>query len=244
MNIEIVIPILNEEKTLRKQVFHLKSHLRKYDQLGHKFIITIADNGSTDRSSLIGSEIARTVSGIKYVKLAERGVGRALKRCWQDSEAEVIGFMDLDFATDLNHLEQCWALLRKKEIDIVCGTRNQKESNVVNRSLKRTITSRTLNAIIRIVFRTSFTDAMCGFKFLKRNALPTILENGVGFDDWFFSSEILIVAEHLNLNINELPVSWIDDKDSKVRILGLTMMYLKDIVILKRKLSITPSKIS
>jgi hypothetical protein len=74
---------------------------------------------------------------------------------------------------------------------------------------------------------------MCGFKFLKRESLSIVLENGIGFDDWFFSTELLIVAEYVNLSIYDLPVTWTDDRNSKVKILELTKMYLIDMIRLK-----------
>jgi glycosyltransferase involved in cell wall biosynthesis len=199
-------------------------------------VITIADNGSTDRSPLIGEEISNSIKGVKYLKIGQRGVGLALKKSWLDSDAHIIGFMDLDFATDLKHLEQCWEILGQKEYDIVCGTRNKKHSQVINRSLRRTFISRVYNKLIRTIFQTKFTDGMCGFKFLKRDSLPIILENGIGFDDWFFSTELLIVAEHVHLNVYDLPVTWTDDRNSKVKILELTKMYLIDMIRLKMML--------
>ena len=233
MKIEIVIPILNEEKTLRSQIVYLQSYLKANNINGHSFTVTIADNGSTDRSALIGSEIANSTEGIRYLKLDERGVGRALKRSWGESDADILGFMDLDFATDLKHLEECWEILQNKSYDIVCGSRNMKDSHVINRSLKRTIISKTLNMIIRVYFHTNFTDGMCGFKFIKRDALAIVLKNGVGFDDWFFSTEILVVAEYMNLRIYDLPVTWTDDRNSKVKILELTKLYLDNMKRLK-----------
>lgn len=233
MKIEIVIPVLNEEKSLRHQVLYLKDYLTTQKDQANTFVLTIADNGSTDCSPLIGTEIANSIEGVKYLKIDRRGVGLALKRSWLGSDADIIGFMDLDFATDLKHLEQCWEILKQKEFDIVCGTRNRKNSHVINRSFKRTLISRIFNILIKTIFRTKFTDGMCGFKFLKRESLSIILENGIGFDDWFFSTELLIVGEYMNLNIYDLPVTWTDDRDSKVKIFELTKMYLIDIIRLK-----------
>jgi glycosyltransferase involved in cell wall biosynthesis len=233
MKIEIVLPILNEEKSLSQQVGHLKDYLKTHEGQGNTFLLTIADNGSTDRSPLIGAEIANSIEGVKYLKIGQRGVGLALKKSWLDSDADIIGFMDLDFATDLKHLEQCWEILRQKEYDIVCGTRNKQHSHVINRSLRRTFISRVFNVLIKTIFHTKFTDGMCGFKFLKRESLSIVLENGIGFDDWFFSTELLIVAEYVNLSIYDLPVTWTDDRNSKVKILELTKMYLIDMIRLK-----------
>ena len=233
MKIEIVIPILNEERTLRSQIVHLLDFLEKNNSKGHTFTVTIADNGSTDQSGQIGREIVNSMAGTRYLKFDVRGVGRALKKSWTESDADIVGFMDLDFATDLKHLDQCWEILQLKRYDIVCGSRNKKDSHVINRSFKRTVISKVFNSIIRVYFQTDFTDGMCGFKFIKRDALPIVLKNGVGFDDWFFSAEILIVAEYMNLSIYDLPVTWTDDRNSKVEILELTKQYLVNMKKLK-----------
>lgn len=52
---------------------------------------------------------------------------------------------------------------------------------------------------------------MCGFKFLKRSVYPQLHKNGAESDGWFFSTELLTIAEWFKLKIYELPVQWTDD---------------------------------
>lgn len=233
MKIEIVLPILNEQETLKQQIHKLKNFLEKKQNYGHEILITIVDNGSTDRSSDIAEELVHSCKNLKLVKIEKRGVGIALKQGWQDSTADVIGFMDLDFATDLKHLTEAWSKLENEEFGIVCGTRNKRESSAINRTLKRTLISKSLNYILKIVFRTKLSDGMCGFKFLRRQHLEVILNHGIGFDGWFFSTEMLIIAEREGIEIFELPVTWVDDRKSKVKILQLSMEYIANIIELK-----------
>jgi glycosyltransferase involved in cell wall biosynthesis len=170
---------------------------------------------------------------VSYLRIDKKGVGLALKTAWLNSEAQVIGFMDLDFATSLNHMKEAFNSLEYNGFEIVCGSRNLQNSVVKNRKVSRTISSKALNAIIRTVFKTKFTDGMCGFKFLHKRNLPTILRNGLGFDGWFFSTEMLIVAEYSGLSIHDLAVNWNDNRNSKVRIARLSARYLCEIYKLK-----------
>ena len=92
-----------------------------------------------------------------------------------------------------------------------------------DRQLKREITSRGYVAIIRATFpRLKITDAQCGFKALSRRAVEVIvpkIENRM----WFFDTELLILAHQAGLTIRELPVRWVEDRDTKVKILSTAM---------------------
>ena len=66
--------------------------------------ITIADNGSTDDMPRIGRELAEKYPDVFYTRIEQRGRGRALKRVWSESDADIVGYMDMDLSTDLNAL--------------------------------------------------------------------------------------------------------------------------------------------
>lgn len=234
MRVEIVIPVLNEEKTLERQIQHLVDFLQDVSGYGHDVSITIADNGSTDLTEIIGLQLDARYKSVKYRRIDRRGVGLALKTTWTESNADIVGLMDLDFATNLEHLKEAWDLLDTDDYDVVSGNRNSKFSVVQNRKAVRKWTSRSLNFLVKKVFSTNFSDGMCGFKFLRSKNVPLILENSIGFEGWFFSTELLIVSEYLNLRVAEIPIRWVDDRDSKVKIVGLTIEYLRNILVLRR----------
>ena len=234
--IEITIPILNEESTLDAQVRKIIDFIAHHlDDLASINLI-LADNGSTDSTPIIARALEREFERVHYLRLEERGVGRALKASWEDSGAFIVGYMDLDLATSLDHLRPALELLLSDHSDIVTGSRLAKGSRVVGRSLLRNITSRGFNLILKIVFQTSFSDGMCGFKFLKRSNLEQLRAAGAVSNGWFFATEILITAEYLGLRIGDLPVEWTDDPNSKVKIGRLVVEYLKAMRVLRRRL--------
>lgn len=234
--IEITIPILNEESTLDKQVRKAHHFIeRNFGDLAQITII-LADNGSTDATPEIARLLAQELVGVHYLRLAQRGVGRALKASWGQSKSEIVGYMDLDLATDLRYLRPALEKLCTDQADIVTGSRLAKGARVIGRSSVRNFTSRCFNLIIKTFFLTSFSDGMCGFKFLKRNCLEKLMGAGAESDGWFFATEILIAGDYLGFRIYDLPVEWTDDPNSKVKIGKLAIEYLKAMFILHRRL--------
>lgn len=234
--IEITIPILNEEATLHQQVH--KAH--RFIETSLKDLgpirIVLADNGSTDSTFEIAQLLTQELTNVDYLRLEQRGVGRALKASWKQSEADIVGYMDLDLATDLRHLRSALERLISDQADIVTGSRLAKEARVIGRSPLRNLTSRCFNAIVKIFFRTSFSDGMCGFKFLKQSHLKNLMEAGAQSDGWFFATEILITGEYLGYRVSDLAVEWTDDPNSKVKISKLAIEYLKAMQELRRRL--------
>ncbi len=232
--IDIVIPVLNEAKTLEVQVEKLLDFVNDRKDLDIAFMVTIADNGSTDATLAIALEIARKFMNVRVVSVGSRGVGLALKSAWNTSKCDFVGYTDLDLATNLRHLIEVEAALLGS-FDCVFGSRLLPESVVVGRSLKRTITSKIFNRVVRYALNTSISDGMCGFKFLKRELLPGIYQEGADSDGWFFCTEIAVAAESAGNRILEIPVFWKDDQESKVKIPSLTIEYLKDILKFRRR---------
>ena len=234
--IEITIPVLNEQDTLKTQIEKILSFInkecKKYGEIG----LVIADNGSTDKTQEFSKELEANSTQVRYLRLEQRGVGRALKASWQSSTADIVGYMDLDLATDLKHLHQVFDALLNKNFEIVAGTRLAKESIVIGRTPLRNFTSKVFNKILNFKFNGSFTDGMCGFKFLKRAILNDLIMSGADNDGWFFSTELLVVADYKKYKLLDLPVVWTDDPNSKVKIIKLSIEYLKAMNILKKRL--------
>ncbi|MCR6652800.1 MAG: glycosyltransferase [Cellvibrionaceae bacterium] len=234
--IEVTIPVLNEERTLEQQVLkvleHFQAQLNRFEDIN----LVIADNGSTDRTPEIARRLEAQYHNVKYLRLDKRGVGLALKSSWGASGADIVGYMDLDLATDLRHLGEALDILVSRKADMVAGSRLARGAKVIGRSPVREVTSRAFNMIVKTWFRTKFTDGMCGFKFLRRSCLPELMRRGACNDGWFFSTELLVVAEHLKMKVEDLPVTWTDDPDSKVKIGRLAIEYLKAMRALKAKL--------
>ena len=236
MTFDVTIPVLNEEATLEQNVRILYRFLNDHFPQRRQWRIVIADNGSTDRTPDLARQLAAELPEVALVMVPRRGVGLALKTSWSQSEADIIGYMDLDLATDLSHFPEAYRAIAEADHDLVYATRLHPASEVINRTFKREVASRVFNLLLKAYLGTQFSDGMCGFKFLKRSVYPTLYRYGAQNDGWFFSTELLAVAEWLQLRIFELPVKWTDDvSSSKVKILPLAKRYLQAMYALKKK---------
>lgn len=229
---EITLPVLNEERTLKTQVLILYHFLLKEVSVYPDWKIVISDNGSTDNTQGIGEKLAEEYARIKYIRMEEKGVGMALQTSWGQSDAGIVGYMDLDLATNLKHLPEAISALASG-YELVYASRLAKGSVIKGRRFIREISSRVFNIIARNYLGVHFSDGMCGFKFMKREVYEKLYAGGARSKTWFFSTELLAVAEWLKFKIYELPVEWTDSATSHVRILPLAMQYLKAMKELK-----------
>ncbi len=236
MTFDVTIPVLNEAPTLDRQVRKLHGFLKEHFPAPHPWRIVIADNGSTDGTLSIARELSRELPEVVPLTVPRKGVGLALKHAWERSDADIVGYMDLDLATDLPHFLQAYEALASGRYDLVYATRLHPQAVVVGRTLKREITSRVFNLMLRTYLGIRFSDGMCGFKWIRRELVPALREGGAVSDGWFFSTELLTVAEWQGLRLRELPVRWTDDiSSSRVRIPALARQYIRAMQLLKTK---------
>jgi putative flippase GtrA len=212
--IEIVVPVYNEERALALSVRRLHRFLTA--EFPFRWQITIADNASTDITPGIAAELARTVPHVRWIRLDRKGRGRALRAAWSASEAQVVCYMDVDLSTDLRALLPLVAPLLSGHSDVAIGTRLAHGARVV-RSPKRELISRAYNRLLRVALRARFSDAQCGFKAVRREVAGELLPV-VRDESWFFDTELLVLAQRRGLRIHEVPVDWVDDPDSRVKI--------------------------
>ena len=223
--VEIVVPVRDEERDLGPGIRRLAAYLSQ--RFPFHAVVTIADNGSTDGTWAAAQALAGELDGVRAVRLAQAGRGHALRTTWSASGAEVLAYMDVDLSTGLNALLPLVAPLLSGHSDLAIGTRLARGARVV-RGPRRELISRCYNVLLHATLGTCFSDAQCGFKAIRadqaRLLLPLTRDSG-----WFFDSELLVLAERAGLRIHEIPVDWIDDPDSRVRVIPTALADLRGI---------------
>ncbi len=224
--VEIVVPVRNEEHDLGPSVRRLHDFLRTRFPFTAR--IAIADNGSTDATWVVALALADELDLVRAVRLDQPGRGRALRSVWSASDAEVLAYMDVDLSTDLNALLPLVAPLLSGHSDVAIGTRLAPGARVI-RGPRREVISRCYNLLLHATLRVGFSDAQCGFKAIRADRARPLL--AVTEDPgWFFDTEMLVRAERAGLRIHEVPVDWTDDADSRVDVVGTALADLRGIV--------------
>ena len=228
--VEVVLPAYNEEQDLPRSVETLVEFLRGQPQWAWR--VLVADNASTDGTLATAEALAAEHPEVEAFHLPQKGRGRALRAAWLRSDADAVCYMDVDLSTDLSALPALIASVLDGGYDVAIGTRLARGSRVYKRTLKREITSRSYNLIIKSMFWTRFSDAQCGFKALNRAAaqrlLPLVQDNA-----FFFDTEMLLIAEKRGLRIFEAPVTWTDDPGTTVRVVNTALEDLRGLLRLR-----------
>lgn len=212
--VEVVVPVHNEQGALPASIRRLHDVLA--EELPFSWRILIANNASTDQTSRVAAALAADLPGVELLELGEKGRGRALRAAWTGSDAQVLVYMDVDLSTDLRALLPLVAPLVSGHSDIAIGTRLARGAQVV-RGPKRELISRSYNALLRLGLGARFSDAQCGFKAIRADVAKRLIPR-VADEQWFFDTELLVLAQREGLRIHEVPVDWIDDPDSRVDI--------------------------
>jgi len=226
VQVEIVIPVRNEDRDLIPGVRRLHAYLgEKFPFTTH---ITIADNGSTDGTWAQALALAEELPSVHAARLERPGRGGALRSIWSASDAGVVAYMDVDLSTDLNALLPLLAPLLSGHSDVAIGTRLARGARVV-RGPRRELISRCYNLLLHATLGTGFSDAQCGFKAIRADAARRLLPLTTD-TSWFFDTELLVLAERAGLRIHEVPVDWIDDTDSRVNLISTAWADIRGII--------------
>ncbi|ONI79359.1 sugar translocase [Actinosynnema sp. ALI-1.44] len=230
VTVDVVIPVYNEERALRGCVDVLRTYLD--EAFPFQWTVTIVDNASTDDTLAIAGELAQADDRVRLLHLDEKGRGRALRTAWRWSDADVVAYMDVDLSTGLDALLPLVAPLVNGHSDISIGSRLAPGARTV-RGPKRELISRCYNALIRLSHGARFSDAQCGFKAARTDVIRPLLEH-VRDDNWFFDTELLLLAEHNGLRVHEVPVDWVEDIDTRVRISSTALEDIRGLIRVAR----------
>jgi len=217
VKIDIVIPVYNEAPILRKNVSRVVSFL-ELDSAYKDYKVIIVDNGSRDKTFEIAQELAVQYAKVNVIHLNQKGRGRALRKAWQESEADIVSYMDADLSTDLEAMHKLFNAIIIDGYDIAVGFRLSSVFRV-KRTLVRSFLSYGYNLLIKIIWRIKeLPDVQCGFKALTKNAADAIVPK-IENQNWFFDTELLILAYRRRCKIKFIPVKWEERLNGKVKIL-------------------------
>ncbi len=230
--VDLVVPVLNEAHVLERSIETIRAFLGA--NFPYPWRIVIAENGSKDGTIDIARKLSERHDDVSCILLGERGRGRALRVAWTKSRADIVAYTDVDISTELWALERLCRAIWDDGYDIAVGSRLSPESRTT-RGFKREFISRCYNLFVKALLFTDFTDAQCGFKAVSRRVVDEIVPE-VKDQAWFFDTELLVLAEKRGYRVRDVPVTWVDDDDSRVKIVPTAWEDIKGVVRLRQYL--------
>ncbi len=237
MRVDFCIPVYNEEKILKNNILKLFSYCQKQN-FPFAWQIVIVVNGSDDRSLAIALNLAQKNPKIKVINLKQAGKGRAIKHYGEQSQADILVYMDVDLAVSLDNINDLIFPLLQNKADLVIGSRLLAESKI-NRSFVRELSSQGYNFLSRLILGHHFSDLQCGFKAIRKDFLKKIAPY-IKNNHWFFDTELIVFTNLFGGQIKEIPVDWSENRyeqrKSKVNLIKDSFKFLFNLIKLKRKI--------
>lgn len=223
-DLSIIIPAYNEEKVILSTVNDIVSTLNKNRKKCNYEIIVI-DDGSIDNTAKLIKDIQ--INNVKLIQfLKNKGKGAAVKKGMLSANGEFCLYTDADNATPVNNLLHFEKYINS--YDVIIGSRVLPESTIIKKQpLYRIIIGRVGNFLIRKILKINYFDTQCGFKLFTKKAVKKVFPK-VHSSGWAFDFEVLKIAEEYGFKIKELPVTWKNNPDSKIKLVDY-LKILKDL---------------
>jgi glycosyltransferase involved in cell wall biosynthesis len=216
----IVIPAFNEERRLPRLLDRLTNDVDRAaaaaDLSVHEVIVV--DDGSSDGTAEILRSFTALGSRLQVRRFdRNRGKGAAVREGMLVARGEVALMTDVDLSTPLEELGLLAEAL-SRGADIAIGSRGLANSHVlVHQPIYRELMGKTFNLMLRGLTGIPWRDTQCGFKLFRLETARILFELQ-RVERFAFDAELLVNARRLGLVTEEIPVRWIDDPDTHVRL--------------------------
>jgi glycosyltransferase involved in cell wall biosynthesis len=197
--LSVVIPIYNEEGILREAVAELQG---KLDEIGWRYQIILAENGSTDTTVSLAEHLAEEADEISVLSIGEPNYGRALRQGILRARGAFVICDEIDLC-DIDFYRRAMDLLEHGDADLVVGSKAMKGAQDRRPAMRRAAT-RVINGMLRVAVGFRGTDTH-GLKAFRRTALESVVEACV-VDKDLFASEFVIRAGRMGKRVVEIPV--------------------------------------
>ncbi|MBM3248593.1 MAG: glycosyltransferase family 2 protein [Candidatus Omnitrophica bacterium] len=200
--VSVLLPAYNE-------AYHIKNNIeeaiRTFDEFGCDYEIVIIDDGSSDNTFEIATEVSKKYSRV-FVKrnLSNFGKGRAIKKGFRYTSGKYIIFLDADMELHPGQLQTFFDIMRLDEVDVVIGSKMHPNSKI-KYPLHRKIVSRVYFSLVKLMFGLPIHDTQTGLKLFKAEVLEKVLPK-ILVKEFAYDLEILVNAHHLGYRIAEAPV--------------------------------------
>tara|TARA_B110000438_G_scaffold35944_1_gene35665 strand:- start:197 stop:907 length:711 start_codon:yes stop_codon:yes gene_type:complete len=221
MKLSIIIPVRNEESSIKKAIDQL---LGKLKILSYEIIFI--NDFSTDNTFEVIKGLIETEPKINIYNNRRKGLGGAITQGVGKADGAVICIMMSDLSDSIEDLEKYYNIIKNNNVDAVFGSRFIKGSNVVDYPKKKLILNRIFNTVTKLVFLSDYNDFTNAFKIYKKDALlntfPLVSESF----NIFLELPLKIISRKMKYEI--IPISWINRKEgaSKFDIKELKAKYL------------------
>jgi len=224
-DVSLILPAYNEAATIASTIRETGSYFRAR---GLRYEIIVAADGD-DGTRELALETAREGEPVRVIGNRERsGKGRGVRDAAALANGNIVGYADADNKVPIEEFDKFRLLLSPssgpwlgQRYDVVIGSRAMRDSHVERRQpLYRQLGGKGFGLFMHaVVGLKGITDTQCGFKFFTCAAARDIFPRQQ-IDGYMFDVEILVLARRLGYRIQQVPIRWRDDGDSRLALVS------------------------
>jgi glycosyltransferase involved in cell wall biosynthesis len=167
INISLVIPVLDEEKSLHELSDWISRVIQAH---GYSFEVIYVDDGSTDRSWSVITEISKADAAFKGIRFNRNyGKSAALQTAFRAAQGDVVITMDADLQDSPDEIPGLYKMIREDGFHLVSGWKKKR-----NDPISKTIPSRFFNYVTRVISGIKIHDFNCGLKAYDKAVIKNI----------------------------------------------------------------------
>jgi dolichyl-phosphate beta-glucosyltransferase len=226
--LSVIIPAYNEAKRLPLTLIDIDKHL---DEQEYSYEIIVINDGSTDDTAEIVTRFSSLINNLRLVDNTEnKGKGAAVRQGMLGAKGLWRLFMDADNSTSIVEFNKMIPYF-KSGYEVVIGSRAVKGSRKMpHQPFYKEIMGKLGNLFIRLVLIRGIHDTQCGFKCFSEEAAEKIFSL-TKIDRWGFDAEALALAKNLHYKIKELPIFWVNDARSHVKLKDYLQVLLETVKV-------------
>lgn len=212
--LSVIIPAYNEAERLPLTLADIDTKLSSVEYSSE---IIVVDDGSKDGTVAIVRNMSKVIKNLRVIEnQANHGKGWVVRQGMLAAKGNWRLFTDADNSTSIDQVSNMMPFF-KEGYAVVIGSRAMKGSKLTPaQPWYRRILGRVGNVIIRFLAVPGVSDTQCGFKCFSEEAAERIFRVA-RIDRWGFDVEALALARHFGYRIREIPVTWVNSTQSKVK---------------------------
>jgi len=237
--LSVIIPAYNEAERLPITLIDVDKKLQEMDLPSYE--ILVVDDGSTDGTAAIGERFKSIIAGLKVVGGEEnRGKGYSVRQGMLAAQGEVRIFTDADNSTTIDQFVKMQPYFADGA-QVVIGSRAIAGAELdPPQPFYKGIMGKLGNLFIQAVVLPGVWDTQCGFKAFTAAAAEDIFRRA-RVNRWAFDIEALALTKKLGYEMREIPVRWVNDTRSHVKMSSYLQVLVETVKIAMRLKEGAPS---
>lgn len=216
--LSVLIPAYKEGERIGRNLIEIDKYLRAKN---YSYEIIVIVDGSPDNTAEVARNYTHQVANLRVIENPENhGKGFVVRQGLLEGKGKYRLFLDADGSTSITHLDTFFPEF-EQGFDVVIGSRDHLKSQItVHQPKWRELFGDMGNWLIRIVLGLwAYPDTQCGFKMLTGEAAQAVASR-MQVDRFGFDFELITLADRMNYMIKQMPVRWLNEEGSTVRLFG------------------------